>query len=982
MKKSILSVLGTLLVGIASAMPEELPDVSTLDPHWAKDALTIHEWGWGKLEKDVPITQTAFVPGTKGVSMALPYSGQYADFALKTPERLERIVIDADKLIVKHKITGDELDKMVVYTSLDGKNYTMVKPEISCLFYSAAGSDKQKVTYVRVTLRGNFYGKYFRIFAPWDKPGYVYRFFNGPQRVKAFAYQEEFPDVSTLDSHWAKDALTIHEWGWGNLEKDVPITQTAFVPRDKGVSMALPYSGQYADFALKTPEQLERIVIDADKLIVKHKIIGDELDKMVVYTSLDGKNFTMVKPEISCFFYSAVDHRKQKVTYVRVTLSGNFYGKYFRIFAPWDKPGYVYRFFNGPQRVKAFAKLKISNFSLPLSTDKDIAYTFDISGIRDLQGKIVFKLGDGAVLAERPLADFKQQTSATVNVPLKGLSAGIHTAHMDIVRSDGVILAHRSQKFAYCPDKTVLKSIPSAQWQPQNVFIGSRKVPFWRAEAAGAGLEFEAPADGIFRVYAVIRGKSQFKFTAPDGRTADLSLELWNPGRESNPYVFGENFIGIYPLKKGDKLTFTAVDSGAMLGEVFVLPATAEQQKIFTDETPADQSPCVIAHDDGFSDFFYREMTLPIMQNRIAALKKANVIAYDWCIGTSATNYPSKVGTMFGKQRGIKFSRVRDRQAAERMEKLIQTTGKDSLQIFREETRKHHMRYSITLRANAFYGATDRDKNAQYLMDHPEFFINDPISKSIKPSYAYKEVRDFYLALAKEIAAYKPDALVIEFLRHPPYFGYDKPLIEKYRQLYGSCNRSNYMDERWLNMIGDIMTDWVQEVYREIKKIHPDIELEINFDCENYRKHGVDMESILKLGIVDAISPGFYGNNAKKNFPLQPFKEMIRTSPKKVKLYPRVETTIEGHDPTPEEEAGLVKRPTQIYCSKNQWKAIFYQFMQEGADGIRPFNVGGLFMAQLLNDRADVKRFVTFTEPLLDIRYRGTTEPQNNGIGV
>ena len=225
--------------------------------------------------------------------------------------------------------------------------------------------------------------------------------------------------------------------------------------------------------------------------------------------------------------------------------------------------------------------------------------------------------------------------------------------------------------------------------------------------------------------------------------------------------------------------------------------------------------------------------------------------------------------------------------------------------------------------------------------------------------------------MAKEIAAYKPDALVIDFLRHPAFFGYDKPLIDEYTRLYGSCNWNDVGNERWQKMIGEIMTGWLREVRSEIKKIHPAIELEVHIDCENYKKYGTPVDRFLEEGLVDAISPGFYGNGPEKLFSLTPFREMIKKSPIPVKLYPRVESTIDGHDPTPEEEAGLVKRPVQIYCSNNQWKSIYYRFMMDGADGIRPFNTGGPGMARMLNDWAEVRRFVIFTEPLLDIRRLG-----------
>ncbi|MCR4576193.1 MAG: family 10 glycosylhydrolase [Lentisphaeria bacterium] len=791
---------------------------------------------------------------------------------------------------------------------------------------------------------------------------------------------QELPDISTLDPHWANGALSIAHWGWGKLENPAEIGRLPFQPQSPGISLALPYDAHYSDFALKNPELLSQIVIEAEHYNPAHAIVGDELDGMMVYVSVDGKDFTPAKPRVTSQFHTVTDHDGKKTVWVRITLNGSFYGQYFRIYAPWGKPGYVYRFFNGPKCVKAFAKLKIEHFSVPMSVQGSLDYCVDLSGIEDVKGTAVFRLENRNILITNNLEEFKNNASATVSVTLPPLSAGIHTACLDFVRDDGTVLATRQQKFAYWPDKVVLSRTVSPQWQDRTAFIGSRGIPCLCATATGATAAFTVPRDGVFALYATLRGKGTFRFAFSQEVREHVGLDLWSPEHDSSPWVMGETFIGIAALKSGDIIEATAESADAQLGDVFIVPASEEQQRIYRDQTPEDAFQSIIVHGDGFSDFFFQEMTLPIMQERIASLAKAHVIAYDWCIGTSATNYRSQVATMFGKQRNVTFSRERDRQAAERMENLIQTTGKDSLQIFREETRKHNMLYSITLRPNAFYGKTDVDKNAQYLMDHPEFYITDLQGHASKPSYAYPEVRNFYLSLAKEIAAYKPDMMILEFLRHPPYFGYDKPLVERYRQLYGSCDKGNYMDEHWLQMIGQIMTDWIADVHREIKAIHPDIQLMISFDCKNFRQYGFDMEAILQRGLADAISPGFYGNGPNKTFALKPFWDMIKLSPKPVKLYPRVENTIEGHDPTPEEEAGLVKRPVQIYCSENQWKSIFYHFMQEGADGLRPFNVGGASMAKMLNDRAGVKRFVTFVEPLLDIRYLGyeeTDRPRN-----
>ena len=773
---------------------------------------------------------------------------------------------------------------------------------------------------------------------------------------------ENLPDVSTLDTSWTKDAVKIAEWSWDAVPKNGDLTKKAFIKKSPA-SLALPYNEQYMEFALANPETLSKIVLDADQLR-KYDVKGDEISRAIVYVSLDGKNYKAIDAKVNCFFYTSTDYAKRVTLWNRVTLSGDFYGKYFRILIPWDKSGYIYRVHFGPKKVKAFAAVNLKELTVPFSTDGKFNCSFVMNGNKNIDGKVVFKVKDGAVLAEKRLSEFSDGKVSVVPLVLKNVKPGIVDLEIIVYSNDGVSLLHRKEKIFYVENKQILK--PAAvNCTVKNVRAGALNLQFFNADAAGARVEYTVPVSGAYAVYAVVRGKSDFTFTAPGFTKKNVILDMWAAKYDSNQWVSGENFVGIVDFKAGDKITFTAKKAGDQLGEVFIIPATAEQQKLFNEKTVPGSRKSIIVHGDGFSDFFYKEITEKMLHDRIRSMKAGNVIAYDWCIGTSATNYPSKIGTMFGKQRNLKWLRERDRLAAVRMEKLNQTAGKDSLQILREATAKYNVRYTITLRPNAFYG-DDRDKNAQYLMDHPEFFTTHSWAK--KPSYAYKEIRDFYLGLAKEIAAYKPDALVIDYLRHPIYFGFDKPLVEKFTKLYGSCTKDDYLSERWNKMTGEVMVEWLREVRNEIKKIHPAIQLEVHVDCEKAAEYGTPVERFLEEGLVDVISPGFYELGEQKVFPLAPYHAMIKKSPIPVKLYPRVETTIDGHDPTPEEEAGLVKRPLQVYCTDNQLKSIYYRFMMDGADGIRPFNAGGAGMAMMLNDWAEIKRFMAFTAPLLDMR--------------
>ena len=240
-------------------------------------------------------------------------------------------------------------------------------------------------------------------------------------------------------------------------------------------------------------------------------------------------------------------------------------------------------------------------------------------------------------------------------------------------------------------------------------------------------------------------------------------------------------------------------------------------------------------------------------------------------------------------------------------------------------------------------------------------------SRFQKPSYSYQGVRDFYLAVIKEIIEYRPDAITIEFLRHPPFFGFDEPLVNAYKEKYGQCSRKNFMDERWLRLQADVMTGWLRQVRKAIDDVDPNIALEINFDCDNYYKHGIDVENLLKEGLLDMISPGYYQIGTQKFFPLRPFVDMAKASPRKVLIFPRIEATIMGGDPTPEEEKGLVKIQRRS-LSVNQFIELMHDFERDGADGLRPFNTGGVALAEALSNKTDMQIFYKYVRPLLPFR--------------
>ena len=714
-------------------------------------------------------------------------------------------------------------------------------------------------------------------------------------------------------------------------------------------SVAFPWKDRIVEFGLDKKQQVEKIELTLDKLNKIRPENTIDLEKAVLYVSDDGVSFKQVPMAISTSYKTEKD-----VLFATVTLKGPFNGRYFRLAADWKNNFYVFRFNGLLRNLKVFGVGGNIVASVPFLVTGDLPV--HLSG--DVQGKAASILAGGKLLWKGQVAG-----KSAFTVPLKGFKKGMQELDLLVEAKDGVQISRKLQ-FMYDPERIFLESEHNDDWEEKEYATSCGALKFLKAKKYGAKLTFKVERGGKYALYSTLRGKSGFNIIV-NGKLKALSLQTEHIF-DLTPTLAGENFEGMFELKDGAKIVVGAKTAGSEIGPLSISPVSDEEYKEFF--AKAEPKPAAILHSDGYSNFFAKNVTKESLETLAVQFKEANAFALDWCVGTSAVNYPSKVATMFGKQKNPNFWRNGDRLASERLEKLLRETGSDPIRILRNKTRALNLRFSVTVRANAWYTPNLNCLNGQHILDHPEWMMYDAKGKRRnQPSYAYQGVRDFYLGIIKEIVEYEPDAITIEFLRHPPFFGYDAPLIEAYKAKYGSCTPKDFQNENWLKLQAEVMTAWLREIRRAIDAKNPNIALEINFDWKNYYRHGIDVENILKEGLVDMISPGIYHVGEQKYFPLAPFMKMVKSSPRKVLVFPRIEATIYGGDATPDEEKGLVKIERKS-LSHQQFAELMYDFGQEGADGLRPFNTGGAALAKLLSNPAEIRRFNLYVRPLLQLR--------------
>lgn len=903
---------------------------------------------------------------------AYPYKNRAIVLDLFRPTKVDRVVIPLEKFEIKHQDNQSEADRMQVYAGMTPDKLDAVA---GAKVVVAAGN-KNGVPMETITVTELPEARYLLFYAPRTDRLYVFGIQDARNNIQVWADAQfamdpkivALPDASTLDSKWARAALTIESCGFCDMQDEAEGETAAYQGAGGGSQLGWPWKKRFVEVAIKEPQPVARIVFDLLKMQTQFSEMTTGLEDAVVYQSEDGKSFRQVAAKAEHLLY-----RKGQSILARVTLNGDFTGKYFRIYVPWKKSYYVFGTKRLNTAVKVFAPtgLSVSEVALPLyATGREFAVAFRLDAPAGATGTVELKsTGDvqETLWSQKVTPDMlgkKNTFDVKLELPLaEGCQEFRLAAFMP-----GQKKPYQATIKIWATTKVVaLKPQSAENWKATTAVIGADSKAPLVSTVANATLEYAVPLAGDYAFYLLQIGKSKMKYQIND-LSGEAALETWHP-EDLAVDSAGINFLCAGTFAIGDKLQITAPGADCAVGELLMIPMSQQQKDALN--VASTIKPVAILHSDGYSDFYSQDITPAYLDERIDAAKRGKAFAFDWCIGTTAVNYPSKIASNFGTQKDYEAPREGDRKAIVRLQNLFKQC--DPIQHLVKYAKQESVRFSVTIRANPFYTPLNSHLNSQYFIDRPHCLLRrlDGTTGYPQLSYAHEDTRHFFLEIAKEVAAYQPDAIVLEYLRHPPFFGFDEPLKQEYARRFGSCDKKDFNSLQWQKMCADIMTEHIRNVRRAIDKVNPKIALELSCDWAKYYQHGIDLETLLKEGLVDVLSPGVYEIGTQKYFPLAPFRELIAKSPKKVLLIPRVEGTIYGGDPTVAEEKGLeviLRRSMSV----NMFRALWLRFEKESADGLRSFNTGGGWLAAALADPAELRRFEAFQMPLLDFRTKMT----------
>ncbi len=435
----------------------------------------------------------------------------------------------------------------------------------------------------------------------------------------------------------------------------------------------------------------------------------------------------------------------------------------------------------------------------------------------------------------------------------------------------------------------------------------------------------------------VVHGEARFNITAQKKGPKEAEREA---------------FGGFLSMKEAGRITLSNAKERLKVTSIRVLSLTPkERQLVFEKRQRSFEGKKLIFYNDGYSIHgrFDRPANYTADHFRAYAdtFKGSNAMVerFDFSQGASSmiTSHHSRHPLTEPPGKEGKFYTNYSRHVSENFREHFLEKGINPIEVMAQQLHRHGIPLFVGYRMNAWYDAPmDQFYVARYWRERPQWRVQPYRGKVYAArSYVYPEVRRFHLEMIKEYLDLGVDGVHLEFMRHPPFVGYDAPLVEAFKKEYGVSPLDPDFSQwkEWRKAQSAVMTNWMREVRSLLNREGRRYPLTVRFDHRNYAGQALDVEQWVKEGLIDAIMPGDY---TIRNHPidLAPFRRMIKGT--KVKLYSSHSPEETGtRDPTAEDDA-KGEMPPQGAVPHDDIKAFLIDAFRQGASGVYMFNNGGV----------------------------------------
>ncbi len=327
----------------------------------------------------------------------------------------------------------------------------------------------------------------------------------------------------------------------------------------------------------------------------------------------------------------------------------------------------------------------------------------------------------------------------------------------------------------------------------------------------------------------------------------------------------------------------------------------------------------IVLRDDGFTQFYWVDrMDKLILEKRcINYLSDTNVKIKEWGLGPgSVFTFDTKVGEVFGSKLSEKQLAILgegDRRVFRNVKALI-SNGDDPLAVVVNKGHEIGLKVWARFEMNHEYGPAD-DRNwmwvglvGEFNKKHPEYRIPN----SVNMDYSIKEVRDFKLAIIKEVLQKGVDGISMDFAVYPPFL---KDPVKDYR----------------------IMTDFIAHVKEMTEEIDKKENRKVNIIVrvpDNYHAIGLDWRTWIQKGLIDIIVPTVVHLQDQFDVSVDEFVQEAKGTGCKVFGCVRPYLGYYDCDPKPQDEkSGVIRYDREMTHEMFFTKAFL--LLRAGVDGIQ-----------------------------------------------
>jgi len=476
-------------------------------------------------------------------------------------------------------------------------------------------------------------------------------------------------------------------------------------------------------------------------------------------------------------------------------------------------------------------------------------------------------------------------------------------------------------------------------------------------------LKVPLPANGWCAIYIGLKSDSGGIKLHLDGD--NKQAKVFTPGKDVRKDIdLVTDVFFQYAELDNQSLILEPVDAQeACLAYIKVMCLTQKQMELVKGENDISLGKKYVYTCDAYKD--WSKYDIPKLIGRFAGHPEVEAVAWD--IGGSVMYCPTKIGTMLGEARD--FPRKSDKDFVDSLEELIRS-GNVPVDIAIKEAHRIGIKLYGTLRMNAEYRPPyEKLFNSKFWWEHPEYRIvsGKAGGKHSYMSYVFPEVRKYKLDLLREfVENHDVDGIHLEFLRNPPYFGYEQPLVDGFKKKYGIDVLSPEFrpDERWHEYRSGFMTEFMRDLRKTLdevgKKNGKHLQLTARVDCNEYLRQGLDVKTWIKEGLIDMVAAGVNG----LGYPYAPADDFVKMAKGTTcRVYGSTSPEMAGYrDPTAEDDkTGFKFFPKTKGVTLDASKRRHLEYFKAGAQGMFLFNDKG---DHYVGEYTHLERWEEFEDPL------------------